>query len=224
MTNPQDHQPTPPQDGSAAMPAPPAAPVRGTFGEISPGVPRYGQYAPPGYQPPSAAPGPAGSPTANPVPAPGVHAPGAQTGWPAPAAGAAVQAPRQVLLAVRFIRFAGIISAIAAVLAVFAMFNPVVLAETERQLRDMGFTDTSMLQPALLVSVVLTALSVLVYFWLASAIGKGHNWARITATILAGVSLLSLLVPSAVTVVQVLLGAIAVLMLWRAPAKDYFKR
>jgi hypothetical protein len=219
MSSPQNHQPTPSDDGT---PANPGTPARGHYGEISPGVPRYGQYAPEGWQPPSSAPG---TPEAGNVPA----APGSPTGRqaPAPASPAkdgGVQPPRQVQLAVRFIRYAGIISALTAVLSAVAMFNPTVILETERQLESMGFTDMSMIRPALVASIVLTAIGVLIYFWLAAAIRKGRNWARITATVMAAVSLLSLLVPNPIAIVQVLLGAIAVLMLWRSPAKGYFKR
>lgn len=88
----------------------------------------------------------------------------------------------------------------------------------------MGLTDTSMLQSVLVASLVLNGIGAVLYFLLAFAIRKGRNWARITGTVLACLSLLSLLVPNPITLTQVLLGIVAVFVLWRAPAKDYFTR
>ncbi|HEY8295368.1 MAG TPA: hypothetical protein VIG41_08535, partial [Micrococcaceae bacterium] len=112
-------------------PEPETGPKSGHYGEVAPGVPRYGQYAPEGYHPPAQDPVP-GAPSGG----PGIYGqghkgqPGPAVGWP-PAGtpggagaldgnGARIAPPRPVEIAFRLILLAGLIEAIVVVLGLVA--------------------------------------------------------------------------------------------------------
>lgn len=221
-------------------PQEPAQPVPGSYGEIAPGVPRYGQYAPAGWEPPQDVKDAqaANNPPSALAPAaayPGFQ--GAASGVPGGPAGAAhasldqLAAPKQVSLAVRLIKLAGIMQAVSALALIFVMFVPagkaiMVEALNTAMADNPAFTELSA-DPALINTVVYMAfvLSValaVVYFWLAAKIRRGANWARTTALVLACVSLLALLQASPLSILQVGLGVVAVIILFRSPAKEFF--
>ncbi len=215
-------------------PEPETGPRSGHYGEVAPGVPRYGQYAPEGYRPPAQDPVP-GAPSGG----PGVYGqgqngqPGPAVGWPpagtrgGPGAldgnGARIAPPRPVEIAFRLILLAGLIEAIVVVLGLVAFMTPAGQSTALQVLRDMGLEDQSLLQPLLITSLVLSAVGVGLYALIAFQIRKGRNWARITGAVFAALSLFSLLQPNVITIVQVVLGIIAEIILFRAPAKDYFR-
>jgi Family of unknown function (DUF6264) len=220
MTSPQDENPPQPRPGS--------------YGEIAPGVPRYGQYAPEGYRPPEgSAPdahpqGPAGQPF------PPRYAP-PSAGYPAgqPNAGpAGSQAngagkptpPRPVLLAFQLILLAAALEVWALAGAIYAVTTPSGQNEVRQAMSEMGVADQGFLQPVLIVTAVFVALAVGLYVLIAFQIRKGRNWARITGAVLAGLSLLNLLQPTVPTLVQVLLGVIAIALTFAPAATGYFKR
>ncbi|MDJ0355135.1 hypothetical protein [Paenarthrobacter sp. PH39-S1] len=200
---------------------PKATPGLGHYGEISPGVPRYGQYAPPGYQRPAADPAPAKSPRSG-------RSSGPDEGTTVKRAGekrAARQTPpRQVEIAFRLILGAGVIEAMLVVLGAIAMVTPGGQSTARQMLLDAGLKDASLLQPLLITAVVLSTAAVGIYVLIAFQIRKGRNWARITGAVLAALSLLSLLQPDLITAAQMLLGIVAMVLLFRGPAKDYFRR
>lgn len=102
------------------------------------------------------------------------------------------------------------------------------------------------------IGIVVGILTTGVYVLLAVFIRKGHNWARITATVLAGISILLMIMswvtlaalqgnaevqaqldgqslePSgfsiALNVLVVLLGVAGVVLCWLKPSNAYFKR
>ncbi|HEY8295181.1 MAG TPA: DUF6264 family protein [Micrococcaceae bacterium] len=207
---------------------------------MAPGVPRYGQYAPEGYRPPQnpaaahPAPGQAGQAGQPAVPGPGWQT-GPSGGWAQGANGAQggpggangngihVAPPRPVEISFRLILLAGLIEAIVVVLGVVAFMTPTGQSTATQMLHDMGLEDQSLLQPLLITSLVLSAIGVGLYVLIAFQVRKGRNWARITGAVFAALSVFSLLQPNVITIVQVVLGIIAEIILFRPPAKDYFK-
>ncbi|MCZ2401772.1 hypothetical protein IV498_00875 [Paenarthrobacter sp. Z7-10] len=194
-------------------------PSYGNYGEIAPGVPRYGEYAPPGSQPP-----PYTAPTGSlPVRQAGRQGRKGTVGQLIQRR-TALAPPRTVEIAFRMIIAAGVIEAVLAVLAAATLFTPAGQSTALQVMRDMGLDDQSLLEPLLIASLLLSMLAVVIYVVIAFQIRKGRNWARITGAILAVLSLLALVQPNYITAVQLALGIIAEIILFRAPAKDYFKR
>ncbi|WP_125612903.1 DUF6264 family protein [Specibacter cremeus] len=231
---PHDPPGTDPAAGSSAGaqpdPQPDAQPPRrpGTYGEIAPGVPRYGQYAPEGWRPPGqqSAPVPP-APYQPPFQPPGASHPGQ---WTRPAPG---QPPARVRLAARLITIAGVLQAVSTVVLVFSMFAPAaqsVLREAfkaaaagDPQL-EAALTDPALLTSVLVIATALSLVGAVLYFWMATSIRRGRNWARIVSTVLAAISLIALLQPNFLAVIQIGLGVVGVAMLYRSPAKEYFTR
>lgn len=224
MTSPEEEPRPEPEPGQE--PKPKGTPGLGSYGEIAPGVPRYGQYAPEGYRPPTQ-----GQPPAEPrtgIPAAGGTYTGPTAGWQSGRAasngnGTLLAAPRPVEMAFRLILLAGLIEAIVVVLGLVAFMTPTGQSTALQVLKDMGLEDQSLLQPLLITSLALSAVGVVLYVLIAFQIRKGRNWARITGAVFAALSVFSLLQPNIITIVQVLLGIVAEVILFRAPAKDYFK-
>lgn len=200
-------------------PEPETGPRTGSYGEIAPGVPRFGQYAPEGYQPPAQSQAPAGRP---PQGTPHGTSPGTPGGV-FPGEGSRVAPPRQVEISFRLILLAGLIEAVVVVLGVVALMTPAGQSTARQVLQDMGLEDQSLLQPLLIASLAISIVAVGLYALIAFQVRKGRNWARITGAVFAALSLFSLLQPNVITIVQVALGVIAEIILFRAPAKDYFK-
>jgi len=205
----------------------------GSYGEIAPGVPRYGQYAPEGWVPPSSGPNganDAGTPNgANPSPA----YPGFQ-GGPGPVATQPhFAAPKQVVVASRLIIAAGALQALSGLLLLLVLFIPSVRASMVDTLKAALPNDpaySSMLADATMVSSLLAFAAVISlaaaasYFWLAVKIRRGANWARTTGLVLACISLIALVQPNIFTIIQIGLGAVAMILLYRSPAKEYFAK
>ncbi|MFQ4150152.1 hypothetical protein AAGW05_15925 [Arthrobacter sp. LAPM80] len=212
-------------------------PLPGSYGEIAPGVPRYGQYAPEGWDPPQDVKDAqnANTPASALPPSPSYPGfGGAQAGGPG-MAGAPLErvaAPRQVSLAARLIQLAGVLQTISAVVLLFVLFVPSVKAVMLDAFRTAmagnpalaeAYSDPALINTALYLAFVLSLAMAVVYFWLAYKIRRGANWARTTALVLACLSLFLLAQPSPLAIVQIGLGAVAVLMLFRSPAKEFFR-
>ncbi|MCU1573455.1 MAG: hypothetical protein JWO93_1537 [Micrococcaceae bacterium] len=218
---------TSPQDENKPQPRP------GSYGEIAPGVPRYGQYAPEGYRPPEGLDpnahlrGPAGQPLApGYAPAPG-HPAGQPGSGPdgSPAKGSGnPKPPRLVLVAFQLILLAAALEVFALAGAIYALVSPSGQNELRLALSEMGVADQGLLQPVLIIAVVFVTLAVGVYVLLAFQIRKGRNWARITGAVLAALSLLNLLQPTLPTLIQVSLGVVAIVLTFAPTATGYFKR
>jgi len=216
------------------------APGAGHYGEISPGVPRYGQYAPEGWQPPSpeAPAGPHQPPSAPNYPGFGGQQPSAPIGTPLPHRGAGslppgqhLAPPARVILACRLIMGAGVLQALSGILLVVLLVLPSGQALFTDAIKTAGannpelataLNDPSLLTTALVLAAIISVAAAATYFWLASAIRKGRNWARTTALVLGCLSLFLLTQPNVFSIVQVLLGVVAVALLFRSPAKEYF--
>ncbi len=236
---------TTPDETPQERPTP--GPRPGHYGEIAPGVPRYGQYAPEGWVPPSSADAPnkpghdAGTSQGLPPAAayPGYGGPGYNgTGLPHRGTGPVppgqhLAAPRPVAVASRLVMAAGTLQALSGVLLLFVLFLPAARTTLIDALKsalpsdpsyDSVLADQAAITGLLVAATVLSLIAAVVYFWLAVKIRRGAGWARTTALVLAIVSLLALTQPNIFTIVQVGLGIVAVIILYRSPAKEYFAR
>jgi hypothetical protein len=242
---------TTPDETPQERPTP--GPRPGNYGEISPGVPRYGQYAPEGWQPPSSADpnnpkndaGPSqGLPPASAYPGyggPGYGGPGNQnSGGQLPYRGSGpvppgqhLAAPRRVVAASRLIMAAGALQALSGLLLLLVLFLPSAQTTMVDALKsalpsdpayDTVLADPGTITSLLVSATVLSLIAAVVYFWLARKIRRGARWARTTALVLSIVSLLGLTQPNIFTIVQVGLGIVAVIILFRSPAKEYFDK
>lgn len=208
----------------------------GSYGEIAPGVPRYGQYAPVGWEPPqdvidaqkgTSQPGSITPSSAYPGFA-GIQ-PGARE-----ESGAPTEAPKRVLLATKFIMAAGILQLIALLIWAFALSTP----GGQEVLRSaVGQAMATNPEAAATVSAQQLFITVAIfmgiiqltcaagYFWIAAKLRRGRNWARTTALVFAIVSIV--LVPEGGSYAfysgaRIILGLVAVFMLFRSPAKEFF--
>ncbi|WP_104086355.1 hypothetical protein [Arthrobacter sp. GMC3] len=203
----------------------------GSYGEIAPGVPRYGQYAPEGWVPPSAAPSGSNDAGASHGAYPNPVYPGFQ-GGPGPIATQThYAAPKQVVVACRLITIAGAFQAVSGLLLLLVLMLPSVRASMIDTLKaalpnDPAYAsmlaDDSMISSLLVSAAVISLVAAAIYFWLAAKIRRGANWARTTALVLACISLLALVQPNIFTIIQIGLGAGAMIVLYRSPAKEYF--
>ncbi|MBP2412339.1 hypothetical protein JOF48_001138 [Arthrobacter stackebrandtii] len=205
----------------------------GSYGEIAPGVPRYGQYAPEGWQPPQPETRDASGQLPPAASYPGFKgAPqGPDGGLPGPA-DQHLAPPSKVLLASRLILAAGIMQAVSVVALLVVLFVPTIKASVVDVLRSAFasspelaamYSDPTMMDTVLFLAFVLSIAMTACYFWISRNVRKGAGWARTTSLVLAAISLLFLIPPNPVTVVQVLLGIIAVYLMFQAPAAEFFR-
>lgn len=240
---------TTPDETPQERPSP--GPRPGNYGEISPGVPRYGQYAPEGWQPPSSADANTpGNPEYDAGPSSGLPPASAYPGFqgagyqnkdtalphrgsgPVPP-GQHLAAPRQVAIASRLVMAAGVLQGLSGVLLLFVLLLPSLRTGMIDAMKaalpsdpayDTLLADPAMISGLLVGATIFSLAAAAVYFWLAAKIRKGANWARTTGLVLAIVSLLALVQPNVFTIAQVGLGVVAMIILFRSPAKEYFAR
>lgn len=203
-------------------------PLPGSYGEIAPGVPRYGQYAPAGWEPPqdikdaqNASIPPAGT-------YPGFG--GAQSGTPL-GRPPHLAPPRQVITATRLITLAGIMQALSVVALLVVLIVPAAKdAVMEVLLNAMAgtpgaaelYSDPAVVNTVLFLAFVISLAMAVTYFWLARQVRRGSGWARTTSLVLGGLSILFLTQANPVVIAQVALGLVAVFLLYRTPAKEFF--
>ena len=214
-------------------------PRPGSFGEIAPGVPRYGQYAPVGWDPPQDVKDAqkANTPTQALPPAqayPGFGGPqagGSSQSGPPNGDGTHLAPPSRVLMATRMILTAGVMQAISVLALLAVMLVPSVKSSVIDALQTAlgstpelaeGYADPTLVNVALFFAFVFSIAMTASYFWLARKIRRGATWARTTALVLAIISLVFLSQPNPLTIVQVALGIIGVFLLFGSPAKEFF--
>ncbi len=205
-------------------------PRPGNYGEISPGVPRYGEYAPPGWEPPQELQDANARPSALP-PArayPGFL--GSPQGMPTVAV-THLAPPKTVFVAVRLIQLAGVLQLMSTLAVLLVLFVPSLRAVAVSTLQTATandptlaslYADTGMMNALIYTAFVLSVLGCVAYFYLAKKIRLGAYWARTTALVLACISLMALAQPNVLAILQIALGVIAVVLLFRSPAKEYF--
>jgi hypothetical protein len=197
-----------------------------------PEQPRYGQNPPPAYgqNPPAYGQNPPPAYGQNPPPAYGQQPPyGYQSAQPSgyayPSQAALPgkdrgPAPRNVVIAYWLLIAAGVLNLLDTILRSGDPLADLPPQQLE-QLENSGMTAES-LTGVLTATVIVAALvSTAIYILLAIMIRKGKNWARITATVLAGLSLLGILAGGLGSLI-VLLGVAAVVLCYLKPSNEYF--
>lgn len=211
-------------------------PRPGNYGEISPGVPRYGQYAPEGWvSPVPAPPAPAHDADATSARFSRPTYPGSQDQKRPPLNASESNTPAsklRVAAAVRLIRLAGVLQGLVIVLLIITLLSPsgkAAYLETmskmlasypdQAELPDLG----TLMNLVIFTTAIFGALFTACYFFLASRIGKGSNGARITALVLMLISLVGIIGLDILNIVRILLGVYAMVILFRDPAKRFFE-
>ncbi|MBG6216198.1 hypothetical protein IWX75_000635 [Arthrobacter sp. CAN_A6] len=190
--------PQPPQYGQNT-PQPPQYGQQGPYGQNTPQAPQYGQQEPYGQ--------------------PGYSYPGGQTGMPVQANG---PAPQKVNTAYWLIIAAGVVNLLA---AVFMSLNPLG-SITPDQLADL---EASGLDPASLTSlistivIVVALISLALYVLIAVMIRRGKNWARITGTVFAALSIFGI-GSGILAAISVLLGIAGIVLCYLKPSNEYFAK
>ena len=221
---PQYGQQTPaaPQYGQNA-PQSPAAPQ---YGQQSPAAPQYGQQpqqfgqqgTPPQYgqqpqQPYGQAPQQYG------------QSPYAQYPSEHPQGAAAGGVPKMVNNAFWMIVAAGALWLISLLVAIPGLDDPTMRSTFDEQMRaggaDVDFESIKGVVVGMMVVVGLIGAGL--YALVALNVRKGKNWARILGTVLAALSLFSLL-PLGIGTVAVLLGIAAIVMLYLPASAPYFQK
>ncbi|MEV7397856.1 hypothetical protein [Aeromicrobium sp. NPDC092404] len=177
--------------------------------------------------------GPGGYPTHPGMPPGGGH-PG-QPGAP----GAEVPQPGSIRLAVRLMWAGAVVSLLSLIVGIAT------LGGAKEEIRDeLAKDDPTVSQSTVdaayaigvVFVVVIGVLSVLLWLWMAWKNGQGRQWARVVATVLAGLNvlftLLSLVVPRttadensaalAFSLVNLVLAIVILVLLWRKDSNDFF--
>jgi len=176
-------------------------------------APQYGQQPGPyGYQ--SAQPGQYSYPSSQPQP------------------GAVPTRPKEVVIAFWLIIAAAVLTAVQVIISLATMDtllagmadDPAVrdaLAQTGGEISEQQFMD--MMSGTAGVVLVISGLIVIgLYLMVAFGVKAGKNWARITGTVFAALSLVGL-VPFGLNTLTALLGIAAIVLLFMRPANEYFK-
>jgi hypothetical protein len=143
-----------------------------------------------------------------------------------------VQQPRSVRTAVRLMYLAAGLEAVAFVVALLTRGS--LRAAILRRHPHYTATQLHHAENAQTVILVVGALiAVALWLWMAWANGRGHNWARVVAAVLFGISTLSLLVSFAaergvgdriIGIVLWLIGLAVIVLLFRKESAPFFAR
>ena len=130
-------------------------------------------------------------------------------------------APAPVLTAVRFMYGGAAVSAV-----VFLVTALPVIGDIHGRLFGHRLSATPL--TITLVIVVFGLVPVALWLWMARAVGRGRNWARITSTVLFVLATLELassrgVVPVVSAALTWLIGLAAVWLLWRPVSRAIFK-
>ena len=226
--NPPQYGQNPPQYGQNPPQYGQSAPQYGQnppqYGQNAPqygqSAPHYGQNAPQyGQQP-----GPYSYQSAQP----------GQYSYPSsqPQAGAMPTRPKEVVIAFWLIIAAAVLTAIGIITSLATMDtllagmpdDPAVrdaLAQTGGEISEQQFMDM-MSGTAGVVLVIAGLIAIGLYLMVAFGVKAGKNWARITGTVFAALSLVGL-VPFGLNTLTALLGIAAIVLLFMRPSNEFFK-
>ena len=185
----------------------------------------YGQGMPP---PPGGMPPPPGG---MPPPPGGMPAMPYQPGGPQ----ATLVRPRAISQAVMLMRVGAALSVVTGLFALTSRdsVRDLIREQVSKQASPLSASDVDVLVNVTMVVAVITGLlGAALWLWMAWANGRGAAWARIVATILFGLSLLSamlsVLQPQPATsrlldVAEVLLGAYIIALLYRRESSEFYR-
>ncbi|WP_026819581.1 hypothetical protein [Arthrobacter castelli] len=176
------------------------------------GQPPYGQD--PGAQPPYGY--PAGQPAA-------YGYPGGQGQFAQPGP---VQRPREVEISFWLIIAAAVLTAVTTIVTLAALGSPAMMEQFEMIMGQQGgqapMDAQALIGAAAVFIVIIGIIGIGLYLLLGFMVRKGKNWARITATVLAALSLLTMIGASFLWIITVLLGVAAVVLLFLPKSSNYF--
>lgn len=224
-------------------------PQYGGQGEPEYGQPQYGQHAPgygqprpgqsvAGQQPPMEHQNPTGQPQ---PPYSGYQNPGGQppygyqnaqpSGYGYPGGQSQFQPagpasrPREVEISFWLIIGAAALTVVTTILGLSSLGSPAMRNQFEMIMGQQGgevqMDTEALVGIAATVTVIFAIISIALYLLIGFMVRKGKNWARITATVLAVLSLLSL-TGGGLQILVVLLGVAAVVLLFTPKASAYF--
>ncbi|MGO4452635.1 hypothetical protein [Arthrobacter sp. RAF14] len=200
----QDQTSSAPQPG-ASQAGPPQ------YGATPPSAPQFG--APPAY---GAQPGPA---------APGY--PGAPQ-WPGeslqPGGQTPVERPKKVEISFWLIIVAGVLNLVSAILTAMLIGDTAQYRDLVRQMEQSGGSADSLRSTLTVTAIVVGVVQLGLYLLVAFFVRKGANWARILGTVFAALSLLSLVGGNAMSIIVVLLGVAAIVLLYLKDTSPYFAK
>lgn len=195
-----------------------------------------------------------GQPNVDPPPAGGAYPPAPQGGYvPAPpptygsapmpggssALGGSVARPPAMDTAVKLMRVGGVLSVVSLLSAFFVKGQ--IRDAVQKAAEDAAKTSGKPLDPATVDTLVnigvgfavfFGLIGALLWFWMASANGKGKPWARIVATIFFAISLVSFLlsfiqatatVSTVLSVVSVAIGAAAIFLMYKKESTAFYQ-
>jgi hypothetical protein len=219
-----------PRYGQNVPPAPQYgqnAPQQPQYGQNTPPVPQYGQNGPqygqqqygqnpPQYGQPQFGQQPYGQP-------PQGQSPYAQYPSQQPQGPAGV--PKLVDRAFWMIIAAGVLSILSLLVGIPTLDDPVMRQTFEDQLRGSGQNiPFEEIKPIIIgTMVVATLIGAGLYALVAFNVRKGKNWARILGTVLAALSIFSIM-PLGINTLVVVLGIAAIVMLYTPAASPYFQK
>lgn len=142
--------------------------------------------------------------------------------------------PSAMDTAVKLMQAGGVLS-ILSLLATFLMMDTL-RDEVTKQMKenDAGVSQSTIdaaVNVGLGVGILFGLLGAGLWFWMASANGKGKSWARIVATVFFVISLLSFLfsftqtqplISRVLSVLSILIGAAAMAMMWKKESSAYY--
>jgi hypothetical protein len=129
--------------------------------------------------------------------------------------------PAPVLTAAKFMYGGAVVSAVVFLITVLPVIGDI-------HGRLLGHRVTATPLTIALFIVVFGLVPVALWLWMARAVGRGRNWARITSTMLFMLATLELIssrgvVPVVGAVLIWLIGLAAVWLLWRSASSAFFK-
>ncbi len=135
--------------------------------------------------------------------------------------------PKEVNIAFWLIIAAAVGTAISMILTLAAIGSPGAMEQFETMMNQQpegaSVDPNAVIENATTVLVIITLIGIGIYLLIAFMVRKGKNWARITATVLAALSLLLLILGGTVlTWIIVLLGIAAVVLLYMPASTSYF--
>jgi hypothetical protein len=217
-------------------PTPPQEPDQPRYGQNAPSSGQYppaGQPGQPGQYPPAGQPGQTGQPGYG-QQAPYGYQAAQPSGYAYPSAASMPSttkgpAPQRIVIASWLIIAAGVVSLISTILS---SLNPVAALTPDQraQFESSGVSPESLGGIFTAVGVVIGLVFAALYVLLALMIRKGKNWARITLTVLAALSLLGFLLGLVGGVPGTLLSTLGLLLVvagavlcFLKPDSEYFK-
>ncbi|MFV0463285.1 MAG: hypothetical protein ACK5MP_08855 [Nostocoides sp.] len=181
-------------------------------------------------------PPPAGPAVPNPYEATGSAGTGyeAMPGMTPANAGPVPARPKAMDTAVQLMRAGGVLALLGTVF-IFLVRDEIRTA-AEKAMRDSGETYNqatvdAVVTMAMAMGVAMGVLGAALWFWMASANGKGRAWARIVATVLFAISVLSVLgslvsAPSLLSalpsLISVLIGAAAIFFMYKRESSSWY--